>query len=355
MEELRVVNEVVDMIRRIVGPEVRAHARLARMAERWQRQAERQELRRQMREEGRWPGFEEAYDMARDLGLVDVMPGLGLEEFFRPPRRWRRALRLPRVPVWEEPIDLGAVFRLPRRWRRNQRIERVHRYPGEGSWEPGEAHVPEIPEWRGAIVRRAMELHAADMGREVDDYFGRRAEVSRPQSARESGEHTPHINREEEPERFKEPSLARWVRNQVLDRIVPRVFRYRRVVQGMAYNKDLYEYLRREAAFMKRDASLPLYLKYKALRYVENLELSEEEKTRLVVNVVMQATMESDEENDAVRVAGKYFPTGLHPDYPTVSGTMIQVGTAITCVAGYHVAKRSVANCYQVLSSLICH
>lgn len=168
-----------------------------------------------------------------------------------------------------------------------------------------------------------------------------------------SGELTPLINTEpgvEERERFKEPSVVRWVANQVLDRVVPRVFRYRKVVAGMAYDKDLYEYLRREAAFMKRDATLPLYLKFKAIRYLENKNLTEEEKTRLVVNVVMQATIESDEENDAVRVADKYFPTGLHSEYPTVSGTSKQVAMALMLLALSKGARMSVAYCSRLLA-----
>nr|QQP18793.2 hypothetical protein 1 [Soybean thrips tombus-like virus 5] len=203
-------------------------------------------------------------------------------DMFRLPRHWRRAgVQHPRRYLEDEPIlDIRRLFREPRRNRRNRRIERVHR--GFAHLNPPLEHGIEnfalrlwTPMFRDMLAECLLPLPHVEEYKTPENtaYYINEHHSSWFLTPRERAE----FDREQQKKRWRDAST-------VPDDVIARERRVARrgqwitkyatllgLVKDPVY-PELEKYLKLQALYMDRNETLPLYLKHKALRYLEDRE-----------------------------------------------------------------------------------
>lgn len=262
-------------------------------------------------------GFDDEYDILRDE--VEVDWGFHI---FTPPRAWRRRLRLPKPPqreVWD------ITFREPRSWRRACRtvgpvrtVERAKRLYEEGVvnnlvWDYLQDLLRKAPPQFNEFYDYEKEI-----GEELREDWGLARLFREPARWRRACRTVrgprgkPWVSKIDQMDPI--PSKLEMPGTQD-EGFVPKQFEYRGPTwlsrlqdywkPGLAgvTDRELVAYLREQAMFMKRVDSLPVFLRAKATRWLDEKKVVMDPATReeLVANVVMQAAIVTDKERRAMK------------------------------------------------------
>lgn len=286
-------------------------------------------------------GFDDEYDFVGEAAQVDW----GFRRIFTPPRAWRRRLRMPRAPIRvDENLYLGNLFREPKQWRRSCRTvrppatkESLKRSFMRGV-RPG--RIPVMLDYLAEIRRN----QPASFQEQVDYYrdqvipmkpwFGVFVE---PKSWRKAcrvvgapKRKPPVVVEDQTPPRpetlgTREDvfvySAPNW-RTRLADWWTP-------PLAGRT-DRALLAYLREQAMFMRRVDTLPVFLRAKATRWLDEsgVKLDPAVREELVANVVMQAAVVGDKERRAIK-AYQDFQRG-----PSTLKDIARLTTAVTLTLG---------------------
>lgn len=306
-------------------------------------------------------GFDEEYDILGDEVQVDW--GFRI---FTPPRAWRRRLRLPKAPLRrDDNLYLAQLFREPKTWRRSCRtvrppatVESLKRSFRRGIRSK---RFPLLLEYLAGVRDNQPPAfqdqvdYYRDQVIPMEQWFGmfkepkswrracRAVGLPRKQKPRE-------VQEDRIPSRPETPgtredvfvySAPNW-RTRLADWWTP-------PLAGRT-DRALLAYLREQAMFMRRVDTLPVFLRAKATRWLDEngVKLEPAVREELVANVVMQAAVVGDKERRAIQVY-KDFQRG-----PSTLKDIAGLTTAVTLTLGlgaYCVRKLSLPE-FQMYATL---
>nr|QTJ63633.1 hypothetical protein [Hymenopteran tombus-related virus] len=238
------------------------------------------------------PSFWDALDLARESELRgEEIPFHTGFQIFNEPRKWKRSLRLPKPVAFAKGFFGKAcellripqwLFRLPRSWRRIRARQTV------------------------CPVRTPL-----------------------PRTNITADEYVEQVSRN----RYIIPKFT-YFRDALTSR--------QSTMDKTPFDKELVGYLRTQALFLKRTETLPIFLKQKALRYLEEnpVEMKESFKCKLIASAVTQALILTDTERRLMEVAswaGKQDFTEsprLTLAHSALIATTVILGTGIVLKAG---------------------